>query len=149
MSHTSSPDMVCYAHFLSSTPRVCSTFGVLCTPQFLQCTCAYDRHVQVTNITNVNNWCLLTCMCMVDVVFLSFIVAFVAKNYPANSFQRILWEQQAKAASLKDSQSMKWHSIMIRWSLYLHHLSGSAYESLRESGVIKLPFQRTLRDYTY
>jgi len=32
----------------------------------------------------------------------------------------------------------------------LHHLSGSsAYEMLRESGVIMLPSQRTLRDYTY
>ena len=38
---------------------------------------------------------------------------------------------------------------MIRWCLYLRHLSGSAYELIRESGKIKLPSQRTLRDYTY
>ena len=38
---------------------------------------------------------------------------------------------------------------MIRWSLYLRHLSSGAYEALRESGVIKLPSQRTLKDYTY
>ena len=44
---------------------------------------------------------------------------------------------------------MKWHPLMIRWCLYLRHLSGSAYETLRESGVIRLPSQRTLRDYTY
>ena len=38
---------------------------------------------------------------------------------------------------------------MICWCLYLRHLSGASYEMLRESGAIKLPSQRTLRDYTY
>ena len=38
---------------------------------------------------------------------------------------------------------------MIRWCLYLRHLSGNAYETIRESDVIKLPSQRTLRDYIY
>jgi len=36
-----------------------------------------------------------------------------------------------------------------RWCLYLRHLSSSAYELLRNSGILKLPSQRTLRDYTY
>ena len=36
-----------------------------------------------------------------------------------------------------------------RWCLYLRHLSSSAYEVLRNSGVLRLPSQRTLRDYTY
>ena len=38
---------------------------------------------------------------------------------------------------------------MIKWCLYLHHLSGSGYEALRKSGCIVLPSQRTLRDYTH
>ena len=38
---------------------------------------------------------------------------------------------------------------MYRWCLYLRHLSSSAYEVLRNTGVLKLPSQRTLRDYTY
>ena len=38
---------------------------------------------------------------------------------------------------------------MIKWALYLRHQSGKAYETLRESGCIALPSQRTLRDYTY
>ena len=38
---------------------------------------------------------------------------------------------------------------MIRWCLYLCHHSGRTYEALRESGVISLPSQRTLRDYTH
>ena len=50
---------------------------------------------------------------------------------------------------MKDSRSMKWEPMMIRWCLYLCHLSFSAYETLRSSGALKLSFQRTLRDYTY
>ena len=38
---------------------------------------------------------------------------------------------------------------MIKWCLYLKHLSSIAYETLRESGCIVLPSQRTLRDYTH
>ena len=53
------------------------------------------------------------------------------------------------ASAASDARSMKWGPLMIRWCLYLRHLSGSAYEMLRESGVVKLPSQRTLRDYTY
>lgn len=36
-----------------------------------------------------------------------------------------------------------------RWCLYIRHLSGSSYEVLKNSGILKLPSQRTLRDYTY
>ena len=74
---------------------------------------------------------------------------FIAESYPQESFARSFWESQQRASSLKDARSMRWDPLMIRWCLYLHHLSGSAYEMLRESGVIKLPSQRTLRDYTY
>jgi len=74
---------------------------------------------------------------------------FVASSYEEGSFPRIFWELQQRASSLKDMRSMQWHPLMIRWCLYLRHFSGSAYEMIRESGVIKLPSQRTLRDYTY
>ena len=73
----------------------------------------------------------------------------VADSYPPGSFGRIFWESQERAASLKNARSMRWDPLMIRWCLYLRHLSSSAYEMVRESGVIKLPSQRTLRDYTY
>ena len=33
---------------------------------------------------------------------------------PPNSFKRIFWQQQQRAASLKDSRSMKWEPAMIR-----------------------------------
>lgn len=54
-----------------------------------------------------------------------------------------------QAASLNDARQMRWDLIMVRWCLYLRHLSSSAYDMTRETGTIKLPSQRTLRDYTY
>ena len=74
---------------------------------------------------------------------------FIAKSYPQDSFARNFWESQQRASSLKDARSMRWDPLMIRWCLYFRHLSSSAYEMLRESRVIRLPSQRTLRDYTY
>ena len=44
---------------------------------------------------------------------------------------------------------MKWHPLVIKWSLYLRHLSGKSYELLQKTGCIKQPSQRTLRDYTH
>ncbi len=37
---------------------------------------------------------------------------------------------------------------MIKWCLYLRYQSNKAYETLRDSGLIALPSQRTLRDYS-
>ena len=44
---------------------------------------------------------------------------------------------------------MRWDPLMIRWCLYIRHVSGRGYDMLKESGVISLPFQRTLWDHTY
>ena len=54
--------------------------------------------------------------------------------HPPGSFGRLFWENQMRMASVSDARSMRWDPLMIRW-----HLSGSAYEMLRESGVVKLP----------
>ena len=74
----------------------------------------------------------------------------IAESHPEGSFARSFWDSHIKALSMKNMKSMRWDPVIIRWCLYLRHLSGSsAYEMLRESGVVKLPSQRTLRDYTY
>lgn len=73
----------------------------------------------------------------------------VASLYPENSFPRLFWDEQLKAASQKKACSMRWHPLMIRWCLYLRHISGKGYELLRESGCLSLPSPRTLRDYTH
>ena len=70
----------------------------------------------------------------------------IRRSYQPESFQHLFWEQQKKAFSLQDSRSMKWHPLVIKWCLYLRHLSSKGYETL---GCIKLPSQRTLRDYTH
>ena len=73
----------------------------------------------------------------------------IKKTFSENSFARIFWENQERALSHQDGRQMRWDPLMIRWCLYLRHLSGRSYEMVRESGVIKLPSQRTLRDYTH
>lgn len=73
----------------------------------------------------------------------------VEATYPPESFQHIFWDQQLKATSCADSRGMCWHPLMIKWALYLQHQSSGAYKTLRLSGCIALPSQRTLRDYTY
>ena len=60
----------------------------------------------------------------------------------------MFWNQQFEAAS-RNKHGMRWHPLMIRWCLYVQYLSSGAYEALRESGIIRLPSQRTLRDYTH
>ena len=73
----------------------------------------------------------------------------IASKFPADSFQRIFWDQQQQANSAKKAQGRRWHPLMIKWCLYLRHVSSRGYEVLRNSGVINLPSQRTLRDYTH
>jgi len=66
----------------------------------------------------------------------------VTECHPEGSFA---WDSQYKALSVKNMKSMRCDTVVIRWCLYLCHLSGSsAYEMLRESGVIKLPSQMTI-----
>lgn len=73
----------------------------------------------------------------------------VMATHPPDSFAHMFWEQQRQASAVKDARQMRWEPMMIRWCLYLRHLSTSAYETIRCSGAVKLPSQRTLRDYTH
>lgn len=73
----------------------------------------------------------------------------VMEDFPSDSFQRLFWEEQFKAAKLSKARNMRWHPMMIRWCLYIRHLSSGAYEAMRSTGVLTLPSQRTLRDYSH
>ena len=73
----------------------------------------------------------------------------VTSSSAGSSFQEIFFKQQKEAVAHKNSRSMRWHPLMIKWCLYLKHLSSKAYETLHESGCVALPSQRTLRDYTH
>ena len=70
------------------------------------------------------------------------------KKYGADSFEYIFWDQQKEAASQKQRCQIRWHPMMIRWCLHLKFISSSAYDALRSSGIVILPSERTLRDYS-
>lgn len=72
----------------------------------------------------------------------------VLKSYPKGSFQQLFWQQQKEAASKHDKRGMRWHPLFIKWCIYLRHQSNKAYDTLRLSGCVHLPSQRTLRDYS-
>ena len=63
------------------------------------------------------------------------------------SFVKKFWEEQQKAFQRR-SGGMRWHPMMVRFAVLLHSQSPSSYRSLRELGVLKLPAESTLRDYT-
>ena len=54
-----------------------------------------------------------------------------------------------KALKKSDSRQIRWHQAIIKWCLHLRYLSSSVYHALRSSGIIKLPSERTLYDYTH
>ena len=64
-------------------------------------------------------------------------------------FHSIFWKQQLKAMSVKSKKGIRWHPLIVQWTLYLHHRSSEAHETLRKSAVIQLPILRTLRDYKH
>ena len=61
-----------------------------------------------------------------------------------NEFAGLFWDEQAKAATHKDARGMRWHPLMIKWCIYLQHLSQAAYNTLRNT--LTLPSERTLQD---
>ena len=73
----------------------------------------------------------------------------IDKRYPTESPQRIFWEEQQKYNSLRDKRQMRWHPLVIRFALNLKYMSTSAYRAVHQSGIISLPSQRTLSDYTH
>lgn len=68
-------------------------------------------------------------------------------SYPPNSFLRVFWEQHYENIKKKDARQIRWHPAMVKWCLSLKLLSSSCYNAVRSSGIIKLPSERTLRDY--
>jgi len=71
----------------------------------------------------------------------------ITEQYDENSFQVLFWRQQQQA--LRSGKGVRWHPLMIEWCLYLHHCSSGAYKMLRNSKCLRLPSERTLRDYTH
>ena len=73
----------------------------------------------------------------------------VLSKHGEESFQGKFWSQQLKATATTSASGRRWHPLIIKWCLYLHHVSSKAYETIRNSGIITLPSSRTLRDYKH
>ena len=70
----------------------------------------------------------------------------VEAQFPVGTFRHLFWKEQMKCAM---ARQMRWHPTMIKWCLNLKLLSSVAYHSLHSYGFVKLPSERTLRDYTH
>ena len=70
----------------------------------------------------------------------------IQKEVLADYFER---STVLRAACAKDPRQVKWHPLMIRWCLNLKLLSSAAYHATQTTGFIRLPSERTLRDYTH
>jgi hypothetical protein len=73
----------------------------------------------------------------------------VQEDYAEDSFRRVFWNQQLKANRVEDSKLIRWHPAIIKWCLHLKFISSAGYHALRGSGLITLPSERTLRDYSH
>ena len=69
-----------------------------------------------------------------------------ADNNQITPFMNLFWQEQKKLFSVNKS-GRKFHPMIIRFCLSLALKSSSCYEELRNSGILVLPSQRTLRDY--
>ena len=74
----------------------------------------------------------------------------IADKFQEDSFQRIFWKQQKECIAKEGcrKKGIRWHPLIIKLCLYLKHQSSKAYETLHSSGLLALPSQRTLRDYS-
>ena len=73
----------------------------------------------------------------------------VEKHFAKDSLQYILWEQQVKYNHLTNKRQMRWHPLIIRFALSLRYASSAAYRTVASTGLLSLPSERTLHDYTH
>ena len=72
----------------------------------------------------------------------------VYNTFPNDSFQHLFWKEQVAAMSVANPSQRRWHPLMIKWCLNLKMISSAAYHNLRTSGMLVLPSERTLHDYS-
>ena len=64
-----------------------------------------------------------------------------------DQFIRLFWKEQQKAFGTSTG-GMRWHPMLLRFAMAIHSQSAAAYRTLRDTGVLKLPGESTLRDYS-
>ena len=70
-------------------------------------------------------------------------------NGESEDFKTMFLQQQEAILNCKSSKGRRWHPLIIRWCIYLHSLSPKAYKVLKDSQILLLPNERTLRDYSH
>jgi len=73
----------------------------------------------------------------------------VDDEFAKDSFQHTLWKQQKKYNTLRDKRQMRWYPLVILFALSLRYASSTAYRTVTSSGLLSLPSEHTLRDYTH
>lgn len=74
----------------------------------------------------------------------------VLENTDLNSVSpmvKMFWSEQQKNIQ-RSLTGKRWHPSMIRIALLLHSQSPLAYRTLRQTGLLQLPGETTLRDYS-
>ena len=61
----------------------------------------------------------------------------------------IFWDQQVAALETNNPKQLRWHPAMIKWCFHLKFILSGAYHALHTTGLLTLPSERILRDYTY
>ena len=72
----------------------------------------------------------------------------VQNTLPDGSFRTLFWQEQMKALSCQDPRQRRWHPMIIKWCLNLRMLSTAAYHNMRTTGMLVLPSEKTLSDYS-
>ena len=73
------------------------------------------------------------------------LVQLMEKQKSQDALTELFWKEQQKAFSCK---SIRWHPQMIRMAIYLKYVSTHAYRGIKDMGILRLPGETTLRDYT-
>ncbi len=78
----------------------------------------------------------------------SLMEVFTQKENDIDSeFHKMFWAEQKKNFGRK-KKSRRWHPSMIKLALTLHSQSPAAYRTLLDTGLLALPGETTLHDYT-
>ncbi|KAK3916519.1 Transposable element P transposase [Frankliniella fusca] len=76
-------------------------------------------------------------------------LAELVRQEKLSPVMHLFFQQQLQFAGLKDSRGMRWHPALIRFALLIKSTSPSALDAVRQSGMICLPGDRTLFDYSH
>ncbi len=71
----------------------------------------------------------------------------VLENNEVGDFAKLFWMEQKKNFK-RNPKSRRWHPMIIKLALTIHSQGPKAYKTLRDTGILTLPGESTLRDYT-